>query len=319
MKIVLPGLLASELEPRVRAIAPDAPIVYFDEHNAPQGDVSDATVLLRWFGAPAALAALVEPMRALRWLHIPRAGVDSSLVPPVMQRDIILTNSAGAHAIPIAEWALLFMLSHVKQAPALLRAQAERTWLGTGKLQLDELAGKTLLIIGMGQIGQAIAARAAAFGVRVWGSSRGGRPVEGAERVVAGTGWRALLGEADFVVIAAPLTPETRDMFGPDELAAMMPGGYLINIARGEIVQEAALVEALRAGRIAGAALDVFSQEPLPPESPIWALPNVFATPHISWNSPHIRPRTLDIFLENLRRFVAGEPLVNLVDKEAGY
>jgi phosphoglycerate dehydrogenase-like enzyme len=99
----------------------------------------------------------------------------------------------------------------------------------------------------------------------------------------------------------------------------MMPGGYLINIARGEIVQEAALVEALRAGRIAGAALDVFSQEPLPPESPIWALPNVFATPHISWNSPHIRPRTLDIFLENLRRFVAGEPLVNLVDKEAGY
>ena len=319
MKIVLPDLLAPDLEPRVRAIAPDATLVYFDEQNRPQGDVSDATVLLRWFGTPAALAALVEPMRALRWLHIPRAGVDSSLVKPVLERDIIVTNSAGVHAIPIAEWVLLFMLNHVKQVPALLRAQAEHTWTGNGKLQLDELAGKTLLVVGMGQIGQAIAARAAAFGVRVWGSSRSGRPTDDVERVVAGTAWRELLGEADFVVIAAPLTPETRGIFGAEELAAMKPTGYLINVARGEIVREDALVNALRANGIAGAALDVFAQEPLPPESPIWALPNVFATPHISWNSPHIRPRTLALFLDNLRRFVAGEPLVNVVDKKAGY
>ncbi|MBC8077271.1 MAG: D-2-hydroxyacid dehydrogenase [Chloroflexales bacterium] len=319
MKIVLPGPLASELESRVRTIAPDAPIVYFDEQNRPLGDVSDATILLRWWGAPAALAALVEPMRALRWLHIPRAGVDSSLVQPVLERDIIITNSAGVHATPIAEWVLLFMLSHVKQVPALLRAQAERAWAGGGKLQLDELAGKTLLVIGMGQIGQAIATRATAFGVRVWGSSRSGRPVEGVERVVAGTQWRALLGEADFVVIAAPLTPETRTMFGAEELAAMKPTGYLINIARGEIIHEQALIDTLRTSSIAGAALDVFAQEPLPEESPLWALPNVFATPHISWNSPHVRPRTLALFLDNLRRFVAGEPLVNRVDKDAGY
>jgi phosphoglycerate dehydrogenase-like enzyme len=131
--------------------------------------------------------------------------------------------------------------------------------------------------------------------------------------------WRELLPEADYVVIATPLTPQTRGMFGKAELAAMRPGSYLINIARGEIIDEAALLDALRNGPIAGAALDVFEQEPLPADNPLWSQPNAFVTPHISWQSPNIRPRTIGLFLDNLQRYAAGEPLINIVDKHAGY
>jgi phosphoglycerate dehydrogenase-like enzyme len=176
-----------------------------------------------------------------------------------------------------------------------------------------------MLIIGLGQIGQAIAERAAVFGMHVVGSRRSGAAVPGVSAVVPADGWRPLLGEADYVVIAAPLTPETRGMIGAAELATMRPDAYLINIARGEIVDEAALIAALQSGRIAGAGLDVFNVEPLPAESPLWGLPNVFITPHISWNSPAVLPRTLDLFLDNLRRYRDGEPLRNIVDKHAGY
>jgi phosphoglycerate dehydrogenase-like enzyme len=317
MKIVLPALLAEELEPQVRAIVPAARIVYFDDQSRPLAPVDDAEVLLRWWGPPQMLIGLVERMPALRWLHIPRAGVDSSLVPAVVDRDILVTNSAGVHAIPISEFVLMFMLSHIKRVPELLLAQGERRW--DKSLAMNELAGRTVLVIGMGQIGRAIAARASAFEMRVLGSSRSGRPQPGVERVVSEGEWRALIPEADYVVLAAPLTPATRGMFGAAELAAMRPSAYLINIARGEIVDEGALIAALERGQIAGAGIDVFSTEPLPAASPLWGLPNVFVTPHISWTSPEIRPRTIHLFIENLRRYVAGEPLRNLVDKHAGY
>jgi phosphoglycerate dehydrogenase-like enzyme len=244
--------------------------------------------------------------------------VDSSLVPAVMERDIVLTNSAGVHAAPISEFVMLLALEHAKQAGRLRALQAERRWAGR-EMQLSELSDKMMLIIGLGQIGQAIAARASAFGMRVVGSRRSGAPVPGVSHVLADGAWRQMLGEADYVVIAAPLTPETRGMVGAAELAAMRPDAYLINIARGEIVDEDALIAALERGQIAGAGIDVFSTEPLPAASPLWGLPNVFVTPHISWTSPEIRPRTINLFIENLRRYVAGEPLRNLVDKHAGY
>lgn len=318
MKLVLPGLLRDELIPRVTAIAPQATIVWYDQHGEPEAPIADAEVLLRWFFTAEQLARMVRQMPALRWIHIPRAGVDGSLIPEVIARDIIVTNSAGVHAIPISEFVMLFALSHVKQAARLHQLQAAHQWREQD-MQLRELAGSTMLIIGLGQIGQAIAARASAFGMRVWGSRRHPRPVPGVEQVVGEGEWRALLPQADFVVIATPLTPLTRGMFGRAELALMKPDAYLINIARGEIVDEDALLEALRAQRIAGAGLDVFAHEPLPPDSPFWELPNVFVTPHISWSSPFIRSRTLDIFAVNLRAFLHHEPMINVVDKQAGY
>ncbi len=210
------------------------------------------------------------------------------------------------------------MLCHAKQAPALLKFQAAREW-GGRKVQLVELTGKTVLIIGLGKIGQAIARRAKAFDMRVIGSRRRPQPMENVDYVMGDGEWRNHLGEVDFVVVAAPLTPETRGMLGAAELAAMRPDAYFINIARGEITDEAALVDALREERIAGAGLDVFAEEPLPSEHPFWGLPNVFLTPHVSWLSPEVRPRTLSLFAENLQRFASGEPLLNIVDKKAGY
>jgi phosphoglycerate dehydrogenase-like enzyme len=318
MKLVLPKVLADELMPHVRTAAPQADIIWFDEHGHVDGDMGDATVLLRWFTPPEVLNSMVERMPALRWLHIPRVGIDSSLVPAVMERDLIITNSAGINADPIAEFVMLFMLCHVKQARALLQFQAARTW-GWRDVQPTELTGKTVLIIGLGKIGQAIARRAKAFDMRVIGSRRHPQPVANVDYVMGDGAWRAHLGEAHFVVVAAPLTPETRGMFGAAELAAMRPDAYFINIARGEIVDEAALAHALREERIAGAGLDVFSEEPLPPDHPFWGLPNVFLTPHVSWYSPEVRPRTLSLFAENLHRFASGEPLLNVVDKQAGY
>ncbi|HEU5016236.1 MAG TPA: D-2-hydroxyacid dehydrogenase [Roseiflexaceae bacterium] len=318
MKLVLPQVLADELAPRVSAAAPQAAIVWFDEHGHASGDIGDATVLLRWFTPPEVLNSMVERMPALRWLHIPRVGIDSSLVPAVMERDILITNSAGINAEPIAEFVMLFMLCHAKQARELLQFQAAREW-GWRSVQPVELTRKTVLIIGMGKIGQAIARRAKAFDMRVIGSRRRPQPVANVDYVMGDGEWRAHLGEADFVVVAAPLTPATRGMFGAAELAAMRPDAYLINVARGEIVDEAALVDALRGERIAGAGLDVFTEEPLPPDHPFWGLPNVFLTPHVSWYSPEVRPRTLSLFAENLQRFASGQPLLNIVDKQAGY
>ncbi|MGC8802061.1 MAG: D-2-hydroxyacid dehydrogenase [Chloroflexus sp.] len=318
MKLVLPSLLRDELLPRVKTVAPEATIVWYDQNGEPDAPINDAEVLLRWFFPPEQLAGFIRRMPELRWLHIPRAGVDGLLIPEVIERDIIVTNSAGVHAIPISEFVMLFALSHVKQATRLHQLQAAHQWR-EHDLQLRELAGSTMLIIGLGQIGQAIATRASAFGMRVWGSRRTPRPTPGVERVVGEGAWRTLLPEADFVVIATPLTPFTRGMFGREELALMKPDAYLINIARGEIIDETALIEALHNRRIAGAGLDVFTQEPLPPDSPFWTLPNVFVTPHISWNSPFIRSRTLDLFITNLHAFIHNEPMINVVDKQAGY
>ncbi|NJN16007.1 MAG: D-2-hydroxyacid dehydrogenase [Oscillochloris sp.] len=318
MKLVLPGRVRDQLAPRLSAITPDSEVVWYEENGEFDGNVADAMVFMRWFVPPPLFANMIAAMPNLRWLHIPRAGVDGSLIPDVVQRDIIVTNSAGVHAIPISEFVLMFMLGHAKRSAELRNFQAAHTWRPR-EMQLQELAGKTLLIIGLGQIGQAIAERAAAFGMHVIGTRRRPRPTPGVSEVLGDDGWRERLVGADYVVIAAPLTAETRGMIGTAELAAMNPNGYLINIARGEIVDEPALIAALQNATIAGAALDVFAQEPLPAESPLWDLPNLTLTPHISWSSPEIWPRTLGLFLENLRRYCAGEPLRNVVDKHAGY
>ncbi|MBX0327292.1 D-2-hydroxyacid dehydrogenase [Oscillochloris sp. ZM17-4] len=314
MKILVPAQIREALEPMLPA---GIQAVWVDPDGSFDHSPSDAVAYFRWWTDQPVLDRVLAAAPAVRWMHTPSAGVDHVLTPTVLARDITLTNSAGVHAIPIAEFVLGFMLSHAKQLGAFAAAQDERRWDRSPDSR--ELYESTLLIIGIGGIGQAIAERAAAFGMRVYGSRRTPQPMPGVARVVGGEGWRDLLPEADYIVVAAPLTPETRGMIDAAAFAAMRPTAYLINIARGAVIDEPAFIDAIRGGAIGGAALDTFEQEPLPAESPLWGLPHVTITPHATANSPRMRERQIALFVENLARFRDGQPLINIVDKSAGY
>jgi phosphoglycerate dehydrogenase-like enzyme len=314
MKLLLPVQIRDHLAPLLPS---NVDPVWVAADGSIEGDPVDATAYFRWWSNRPILGSVLAAAPAVRWMHTPSAGVDHLLIPEVFERDIVLTNSAGVHAIPIAEFVLAFMLDRSKQLPLFRAAQAERRW--AKELEPQELFEKIVLIIGIGGIGHAIATRAAAFGMRVWGSRRTPRPMSGVERVVGSADWRTLLPEADYVVIAAPLTPETTRMIDADALALMKPSAYLINVARGAVIDEPALIAALQTGRISGAALDTFTHEPLDRESPLWGLPNVVMTPHSTAFSPRMRERQMNLFLENLRRVQVGEPLLNVVDKAVGY
>jgi phosphoglycerate dehydrogenase-like enzyme len=319
MKLIIPTNIAQKVEPRLLDLAPGCAVVHVDQEGVPDADLSDAEVLLRWWMPEAALRKILATAPRLRWLHTPSAGVDGLLIPEVLEREIVLTNSAGAHAIQIAEFVLMFMLGHVKRTRELALLTPQDSWERGRDMHLDELYGKTALILGLGHIGQEIARRAAAFGMRVFGSRRHTAPVEGVERVVGAGEWRKLLPEADYLIIATPLTAATRGMVDAAAFVQMRRGAFLINIARGQIVDTDALIQALEHGQLAGAALDALPEEPLPPDHPLWSAPNVWITPHISASSPRVSERAIGIFLENLRRLRAREPLINVVDKTAGY
>ncbi|BAZ88088.1 D-2-hydroxyacid dehydrogenase [Dolichospermum compactum] len=315
MKLILPIEIAHEIEPH---LPENAIVVRVDGEGNIDGDATDAEVYFSWFYLkPTTLHRVLDAAPSLRWHHAPNAGVNHILTPKYLERDLILTNGAGTHAIPIAEFVIAYLLAYSKQLPTLYKLQAEHNW--QRGWQFQELLDKTLLIIGAGGIGQEIAVRAKAFGMRIFGSSRHPKQLPNFDKVVGANEWKELLPEANFIVIAAPLTPETKGMIDVDTLRLFRPDAYLINIARGAIVDESALTQALQAGWIAGAALDTVFIEPLPPESPLWTLPNVFITPHCSGNSPRVKERTLALFLENFTRYHQGQRLRNVVDKTAGY
>lgn len=315
MKIILPKDIAIELE----AHLPDEVVVVrVDSEGNLDGDGTDAEVYFSWFNLkPTTLHRVLEAAPQLRWHHAPNAGVNHIITPKYLERNLILTNGSGVHGIPIAEFVIAYMLSHAKQLPKLYKQQQEHNW--QRGLPIQELLDKTLLIIGAGGIGQEIASRAKAFGMRIFGSRRHPKPLPNFDKVVGADEWKALLGEADYVAIATPLTWDTKGMIDAEVLRLMRPDAYLINIARGAIVDEFALVKALQNGEIAGAALDTVFTEPLPPESLLWSLPNVLITPHCSGNSPRTKERSLALFLDNFTRYRHGQPLRNVVDRTAGY
>jgi phosphoglycerate dehydrogenase-like enzyme len=320
MKLLLPNEFAPDLAPKLSHLDPDLQVAWVDINGKFEGDPSDAEVYLNWFYLkPDLLHHVLAAAPQIRWHQTPSAGVNHILTPAYLKRDITLTNGAGTFAIPIAEFVLTYILFHAKAIPHLLELQASHTWKRSIQLPMQEVWGKTLLILGAGSIGQEIAKRASAFGMQVWGSRRYPQPTPGFDRIVGTDEWRSLLPEADYVVLATPLTPETRSLIDASALQAMRSTAYLINIARGAVVDEAALITALKEGWIAGAGLDTFHTEPLPPESPLWSLPNVFVTPHCSGFSARIAERTIALFLDNLSRYQSGQPLRNVVDKTTGY
>jgi phosphoglycerate dehydrogenase-like enzyme len=282
--------------------------------------VSDADVAFMSELRPGHLAAAAR----LQWVHSPAAGVGSMLFPAMVSSPVVMTNSRGMSADHIAEHVLGVALALFRKLPLALRSQAARYWAQDDMLEpppLRSVNGAQAVIVGLGSIGRACAWRLAALGTTVRGVRRRvDQPIPAGVTSVGGPSELiGLLPAADLVVITAAQTEATRHMFGEEELAAMRRDAVLVNVSRGKLVDEAALARALAAGAIGGAALDVFEHEPLDPASPLWTSPNVIVTPHTSGFRPDHWDAATDLFAENLRRFEAGEPLLNVVDKAAGY
>jgi D-2-hydroxyacid dehydrogenase (NADP+) len=295
------------------AAAPGVPRIVLGADGVPRGDV--AAVELAYFSGdlyPERVRDFVLALRdapRLRWLHTFSAGVDHPWFQALRARGIRVTTSSGAHAVPIAQTVLLYLLALSRDMPAWADAQRRRAW---EPHSFADLQGLVLGVVGLGPIGLEVARLAAAFGMRVVGARRTLRGDEPCE-----TWPLARLDElvvlADALVLALPLTDDTRHLLDAARLGRMKRGAWLVNVGRGGLVEEPALVAALREGRLGGAGLDVFETEPLPPESPLWEMPNVIVTPHNSGDTPGNRARASEIFLDNLGRFTRGEPLRNEV------
>jgi phosphoglycerate dehydrogenase-like enzyme len=283
--------------------------------------------------------ALPQPEQAtkLRWIQFHLAGIEGQLEQPILhQVKVQTTTLSGANAPQVAEHALALMLALGHHLPEMVTDQSRSQWptQRTQRYIPAELINSTVGIIGYGSVGQRLARLLQSFGVTVLASRRdllktdhadyqvdgqGDPAAELPRRLYPGKALRSLLKECDYVVVTVPLTPETRGMLGAKQLSAMKPGSYLIDVSRGGVVDQEALIKALEKGQMAGAALDVFSEEPLPADSPLWEMPKVLISPHVAGLSPHYVERAFTLFKENLRRYIAGEELMNKIDLERGY
>lgn len=318
MKLILPIEFIEILRPH---LPQDIDQVWADADGNLDRDATEAEV---YFNGSYLKQSVLERVLAaaplLRWQHTPSAGVEHILRSTLfLKREIVLTNSAGIYAIPIAEFVMTFILNHAKQFAAIRTLQEQHQWEQNIGLKFSELTNATLLIIGAGGIGQAIATRASAFGMSVWGSRKRTDPLPGFEKMVGREDWRSLLPDADYVVLATPLTSQTQGMINAKVLRSMRSTAYLINIARGAVIDETALLTALKENWIAGAGIDTFDSEPLPANSPFWSLPNVTVSPHCSGFSPQNDQRIIDLFLDNLNRYRQSQPLKNVIDRQSGY
>lgn len=310
---------------RIAAAAPGSRLVTVSLEGLADGPLDEVEVMLRGPLPAATFERILARAPSLTWVHSATAGVERVL-PAAHARGLTITNARGVFSEPIAEYVLMMMLAIIRRLPQLLELQRERTWQ---PLLATEMRDVTVGIVGLGSIGRAVAARALAFGSRVVAMRRqpgdpaalaGDDPaLAGIARILGSDQLPELLAESDMVVLALPLTPDTTDLFDARTFAAMKPGSWLINVARGGLVDERDLVRALSNGPMAGAVLDAFRDEPLPPQSPLYGLPNLIVTPHTSWTSGRVLDRSVELFCDNLRRWIAGEPLLNTVDATKGY
>jgi phosphoglycerate dehydrogenase-like enzyme len=296
---------------QIKAAAPGADVRLFPTRAALEAAIEEAEVVAGNIG-PQALARA----RRLRWVQSWAAGPDSLMFPEMVASPVVCTSCKGNGAVPLAEHAMLLMLMLNRDARRWLRAQEAHRW---DHYYHPELNGLTCGIIGLGHSGQDLALKCKAFHMRVLGMRRTPQPTPDVDEVIPRERLHDLLGASDFIVVTAPRTPETAGMLGEAAFRAMKPTAHYICFSRGGIADDAALLRALREGWIAGAGLDAHGEEPLPQDSPFWDLPNVIITPHNGATTPFTRQRGVDIFVENLKRYQAGQPLINVIDKRAGY
>jgi phosphoglycerate dehydrogenase-like enzyme len=339
LAIAVSPILSARIRPqdleRIQAVAPGSRIVNLSMEGLADGPVDDVEVLHRGWLFAEVFDRLLARALHLAWVHSATSGVERALTPAALARDVLVTNARGVFSRPIAEHVLLMILAVSRHLPELLDLQRERTWQPLEGRELREL---TIGIVGYGSLGRSVASLASAFGARVIAMRRrldapevrveGDPAADDGEifpleprldRLVGPDGLPSLLADSDIVVLAAPLTPETEGLIDEVAIASMKRTAWLVNVARGRLVDDRALIRALRENRIGGAALDTFRDEPLPQSSPYWELPNVILTPHTAWSSARVLERSIDLFCDNLVRYSRGEPLRNVVDPEAGY
>lgn len=298
-------------------------VVIGDSFDEFEEDASEATIVLNWSGRRELLQQVLRNAPDLRWIHIMSAGINHLVSTELMSTRAVVSNGKGTFSASLGEWVIGAVLYFAKDFRRLIRAQEQGLW---EPYDVVEIAGQTLGIVGYGDIGRAIGTRASAMGMRVLGLTRRGasgearRPAgDPAERIFGPEERLQMIEQCDYLVIAAPLTPETRGLIGWGEIAAMRPDAVLINIGRGPVVDEQALIDALSSGTIKGAALDVFHQEPLPAEHVFYRMENVLLSPHCADHTATWLRDAMQLFLQNLERYRAGESLQNTVTVEQGY
>ena len=282
-------------------------------------EIRDASVLFIWFGTRDEVIRVMQAAPNLKWIHARYAGLDGLLSRALIESPMPLTNGSGVFSQSLGEWAIFGAIWFAKDVPRMLRSQRAHQW---DVYTVAMISDQTMGIVGHGDIGRAIARRAKALGMRVLALRRDTAPREGDEnvdQVYATAEMHEMLAQCDCVVSAAPLTPATKGLLSTAEFNAMKREAIVMNVGRGPVVDETALIEALRSGRIRGAVLDVFETEPLPPDSPLWDMENVLISAHCVDHTHSWLQDAVDFFYEQLAHWRAGEPLRNVVDKHAGY
>jgi len=311
-----PNTLSADELAHIQALAPDMRLLVTTDRQAIEDALATIEIAVKQFPQ-----ALMTQAPHLRWFQQWGAGADWLLDHPVVAAsELVITTGSGVHAIPISEHILAYLFAFARALPQAIRGQTQRAWQQPEWSRIFELAGKTMVLIGVGAIGERTALMAHGLGMRVLGVRQNADvSTPGVEAMFAPAALLDVLPQADFVVITVPLTEATRGLIGEAELQAMKESAYIVNIGRGGVIDEPALVPALQEGRLAGAGLDVFASEPLPPDSPLWTMENVIITGHYAGATPIYDERAMAIFLDNLRRYRAGDPLRNVVDKTLGY
>ncbi|HZQ93812.1 MAG TPA: D-2-hydroxyacid dehydrogenase [Candidatus Sulfotelmatobacter sp.] len=309
-------VLASGYDPQFEMLK-SIPHKLFD-NAAAGGPEKDATVILQWSGTRELLRDVLAKCRKVRWIHSRAAGVDNLLFPELVNSEVLLTNGSGVFSPSLAEFVLAAILYFAKDLRRMVRNQMAGIW---EQFDVEEIGGQTVGIVGYGDIGRAVASRVKAMGMRVLAMKRHAPTAADAmvEHFYVPEQRREMLAACDYIVAAAPLTEETRHMISDAEFAVMKPTAVLVNVGRGPIIDEAALVRILMARRIKGAALDVFEREPLPAGHPLYTLDNVLLSPHCADHTADWQDQAMRFFLEQYRNFAKGEPLKNIVNKRLGY
>lgn len=315
--LVLTGGLMSDAPPPLSSLEEDATVVTASSAAELESAIAEADILLVWDYRYAALETFIPHAPRLSWVHAAAVGVDPLLTPSLRSSDIVLTNSRGVFDTAIAEYVLGLLLQRLKRFEETAQLSRQREW---GHRITQRLAGQTVGVVGTGSIGRRIARMLRAHDVNVILVGRTARESDAEFGEVRSASDLADIARgSDALVLAAPLTHESRSMVDREVLEALGPAGYLVNVGRGALVNENELTEALAAGTLGGAALDVFVQEPLPADSPLWGMDNVFVSPHMSADYAGFDDDLVALFSENLRRWKAGERLTNVVDKHLGY
>ena len=316
-------VLANPTEPQLamlEELPPETGIAVGNSAEAFERSAPDATVIFNWSGSGALLREVFAMCPRIQWVHSRAAGLDGVIFPELAEHSAVLTNGSGVFSPPLGEFALAAILFFAKDLRRMVKNQEAGIW---SQFDMPMISGQTVGIVGYGDIGRAVATRVRPMGMRVLAIKRHGPPLYNVDplvdRIYAPDHRHEMLAQCDYVVVSAPLTAETRGMIGAAEFASMKPNAVIINVGRGPVIDEAAMVAALTEGRIRGAGLDVFDQEPLPEGHPFYKLENVLLSPHCADHTPDWLELAMRFFIEQFERYRKGEPLRSVVNKHLGY